>query len=98
MKIEQLSPSQIQINVEGKGRFELEIGDWGGEYPGVDITFVPENAKENITLPRVLFELDQSVPVVRVWENPYKEDPAYRHRFPVTEYIEENTEEKEDRE
>lgn len=91
MYICKISNSEIQVNVDGKGYFDVIFDDWGGEYPGVDIEWVPNsNNVHNYawSSPRVIFEIekDSDNPVVRIWEDPNSEDSTYSHEFDMSNY------------
>lgn len=76
MKIKHINEREIQVEVEGKGYFEIIIDDWGGKYPGVDVEFHPTDEKETETNPRVLFEYNNEVDCLRtiLWLDPDSED------------------------
>lgn len=92
MRVEKVNEREYNVVVEGKGHFNVIMDDWGGEYPGVDVCFIPEGKLEGeISTPRVMFELgyDSENPVVRVWEDPNNEDHTYEHTFDLGQYNEE---------
>lgn len=68
------------IIVQDIGRFEV-IENHGGEYPGVDVEFIP-NDGDNVgyTYPRIMFERPVEGKLrLLVWFDPSSED--YSHKF-----------------
>jgi len=92
MKIFHVTDNQIQLEIEGKGHFDIMLGDFGGSYPGIDVEFVPEKGLKSdlVSGPRVVFEFPEESdgPEVKIWEDAHSEDYTESVSFSLSDYEE----------
>lgn len=71
---------EISIKVEGGRLVATKTGDIS--YPGIDVEFIPDNQKETLSRPRVLFEKPKGEALrVLIWEDEDNEDFTKQIKF-----------------